>query len=121
MATEDVNETMLKVSAYKRPASLEEALVALGHDHSVLVGGGTRLRPAPGAEPVVVVDLQDAGLAGVERIDGDHVALGAMATLEDLAESSELPADRPRCRPSRTTEQPAHPLDSGRMRGERGV
>jgi CO/xanthine dehydrogenase FAD-binding subunit len=93
MATEDVNETMLKVSAYKRPASLEEALVALGHDHSVLVGGGTRLRPAPGAEPVVVVDLQDAGLAGVERIDGDHVALGAMATLEDLAESSELPAD----------------------------
>ncbi len=84
---------MLKVSAYKRPASLEEALVALNDSHSVLVGGGTRLKAAEGAEPVVLVDLQDAGLAGVRPIGGDVVALGAATTLEDLAESPELPAD----------------------------
>jgi len=83
---------MLQVSAYKRPASLEEALVALNDSNSVLLGGGTRLKAAKGAEPVVLVDLQDAGLAGVRPIGGDVVALGAATTLEDLAASPELPS-----------------------------
>jgi len=84
---------MLKVSAYKRPASLEQALVALEDSHSVLVGGGTRLIASSCAEPVVVVDLQAAGLAGVRPRGKDVVEVGATATLEDLAESLELPED----------------------------
>jgi CO/xanthine dehydrogenase FAD-binding subunit len=81
---------MVKVSAYKRPASLEEALVALEHRHTVVVGGGTRLRSAPGAEPVVVVDLQAAGLEGVRPTRGGGIVVGATTTLADLATSPDL-------------------------------
>jgi len=82
---------MVKVRAYERPASLEEALVALEQSHAVLVGGGTRLTAATGAEPVLVVDLQAAGLEGVRRSGEGTVVLGATTTLEDLAASPELP------------------------------
>ncbi|HXY43025.1 MAG TPA: FAD binding domain-containing protein [Acidimicrobiales bacterium] len=82
---------MPTVSAYKRPASLEEALVELEDNPSVLVGGGTKLHATTGEEPVVVVDLQAAGLAGVWPHGGDSVVLGATTTLDDLASSPELP------------------------------
>src|SRR5271166_2767485 len=82
---------MLKVSAYKRPADLEEALVALEHQRGVLIGGGTRLSAAPSTEPVVVVDLQAVGLAGVRPSGEGAFVLGATTTLEDVAASAELP------------------------------
>ena len=82
---------MSRVSAYKRPASLEEALAALEDSHSVLVGGGTRLHAMTGPEPVLVVDLQALDLAGVRPSGRDTVELGATTTLEDLATSPELP------------------------------
>jgi len=64
---------MLKVSAYKRPAELEDALVALDHGRSVLVRESTRLSSSTGRDlgsstgrdPTIVVDLQAVGLAGV--------------------------------------------------------
>lgn len=83
---------MLKVTAYERPTSLEAALAALEQSHSVLVGGGTRLSAGTGAEPVVVVDLQAAGLGGVRPSGDDAVLIGAMTTLEDIAMSLALPA-----------------------------
>jgi len=82
---------MLKVSAYKRPANLEEALLELEREHSVVVGGGTRLAAATGMEEVVVVDLQAAGLAGVRSNGEDAAVLGAATTLEEVAASPELP------------------------------
>lgn len=82
---------MVQVSAYKRPANLEEALLALEDRHSVVMGGGTRLGSKIGAEPVLVVDLQAAGLEGVRPSGGGRVEIGAMTTLEDLAASPELP------------------------------
>ena len=80
---------MLKVTAYERPTSLEKALVALEQSHSVLVGGGTRLGATTGVEPVVVIDLQAAGLDGV-RATGDDAVIGATTTLEDIAASLAL-------------------------------
>jgi len=82
---------MVQVNAYKRPASLEEALVALEDRRSVVMGGGTRLRSANGTEPVLVVDLQVAGLGGVRSSGGGRVVIGATTTLEDIAASPELP------------------------------
>ena len=82
---------MLKVSAYERPTSLNEALAALEQGRSVLVGGGTRLCLRVGPDPVVAVDLQAAGLGGVRRQGDDKVLIGATTTLEEIAESLELP------------------------------
>ncbi|MGA2530155.1 MAG: FAD binding domain-containing protein [Acidimicrobiales bacterium] len=82
---------MLKVTAYQRPTSLEEALAALDQNSSVLVGGGTRLGAERGTKPVVVVDLQAAGLGGVRPSEDNSIVIGSTATLEDIAMSPLLP------------------------------
>jgi xanthine dehydrogenase YagS FAD-binding subunit len=77
------------MTAYARPASLEEALELLAGDGAAVLAGGTDLAGqidrgirAPG----LLVDLQAAGLTGIER-DGDGLAIGATTTLAQLAES----------------------------------
>jgi xanthine dehydrogenase YagS FAD-binding subunit len=80
------------VSAYARPASLDEALELLAADGAVALGGGTDLAGQVDRgirEPLTLVDLRDAGLASVER-DGDGVRVGAAVTLAELGASPPL-------------------------------
>lgn len=82
---------MAKVTAYSRPASLEEALALLERPGAVAIGGGTKVNAGPTDEPVAVVDLQALGLDGIARLDAGGLRIGATATLQRLADSAELP------------------------------
>ena len=78
-----------RVSAYARPASLDEALELLAADGAAPLGGGTDLAGQVDRgirAPTTLVDLRDAGLATVEP-DGDGVRIGAAVTLAELAAS----------------------------------
>ena len=55
-----------KVTAYYRPQTVEEALALLEQPDTVPLAGGTGLL-AEGVE-TAVVDLQDLGLAQLERL-----------------------------------------------------
>jgi CO/xanthine dehydrogenase FAD-binding subunit len=77
------------VSAYARPASLDDALALLGEDGAAALGGGTDLAGQVDRgirTPALLVDLRDAGLATIEERDGG-VRIGATATLADVAAS----------------------------------
>ncbi len=77
------------MSAYARPASLDEALELLAADGSAPLGGGTDLAGQVDRgirAPTTLVDLRDAGLATVEP-EGDGVRIGAAVTLAELGES----------------------------------
>jgi len=81
---------MTRIASYARPSSLAEALRLLEDDGALALAGGTtlpRLRLDAAAD---AVDLQDLGLDRIEHT-GDTVRLGAMATLEDLRQSEDLP------------------------------
>lgn len=84
---------MTAVCAYRRPASLEEALAVLesGPD-AVVLGGGTRLNADPAPGPVEVVDLQALQLDRIRTTGKATVRIGAMATLQQIADSPVLPA-----------------------------
>lgn len=85
---------MPRVLAYHRPATIDEALSLLREDASARVlGGGADLvgRLNLGElSDVTVVDLQALGLAGLTA-EGDGVRLGAMTTLQQLADADALP------------------------------
>jgi CO/xanthine dehydrogenase FAD-binding subunit len=83
---------MVQVSSYERPKSLDEALAALEVTGTVPMGGGTRLAALAGSERVGVVDLQAAGLGGIQRRDDGKILIGATTTLDDLANSRDVPA-----------------------------
>ena len=84
---------MTSVCAYRRPASLEEALAILGSDqNAVVLGGGTRLNADPAPGPVEVVDLQALRLDRIRVTGNATVRIGAMATLQQIADSPMLPA-----------------------------
>ncbi len=78
---------------YRRPASIAEAVQALGADSDAkaLAGGQTFIPVLKQRlnRPSVVLDLADLGLGGVRR-DGDRVVIGAMATHRDIAASPEV-------------------------------
>jgi xanthine dehydrogenase YagS FAD-binding subunit len=77
------------VSAYVRPASVDEALELLAQDGAAVLAGGTDLAGQVDRgirSPSLLVDLQDAGLAGIEA-DGEGLRIGATTTLADLAAS----------------------------------
>jgi xanthine dehydrogenase YagS FAD-binding subunit len=77
------------VTAYARPASLDDALKLLATDGAVPMGGGTDLAGQVDRrirEPALLVDLRDTGLGGIEA-DGDGLRIGAAATLAELAAS----------------------------------
>jgi aerobic-type carbon monoxide dehydrogenase small subunit (CoxS/CutS family)/CO/xanthine dehydrogenase FAD-binding subunit len=75
------------IRSYHRPTRLEEALSLAGQG-VVPLAGGTRLF-ATEREVPNVLDLSALGLSRLETIDGD-LRIGAMTTLQDLADSSEV-------------------------------
>jgi xanthine dehydrogenase YagS FAD-binding subunit len=75
------------VTAYSRPTSVDEALVLLMRDGAAVLAGGTDLAGQIDRgirEPSLLVDLQDAGLGGIEA-DGTGIRIGATTTLAELA------------------------------------
>jgi CO/xanthine dehydrogenase FAD-binding subunit len=82
---------MARISHYWRPLSLEEAFTILDRPGAVLISGGVKVDPGPGPEPIEVVDLQALGLGRIDRPGGDALELGAMATLQQMVESDEVP------------------------------
>lgn len=81
---------MARISRYWRPGSISEAL-ELERRGAVVIGGGTEVVPSVGTEPVEVVDLQDLGLDGIERVGRDCLRIGAAASLQELADTSGVP------------------------------
>jgi probable selenate reductase FAD-binding subunit len=80
------------VCAYWRPASLDEALTLLGScQDAVVLGGGTKLNADPAPGPIEVVDLQALRLDRIETLGDATVRIGAMATLQQIADSPALP------------------------------
>jgi len=76
-------------ATYARPASVDEALELLERDGAAVLAGGTDLAGQIDRglrAPALLVDLQDAGLGGIET-DGDGVRIGATVTLAELAAS----------------------------------
>ena len=77
------------MSAYARPASLDDALELLGEDGAAPLAGGTDLAGQVDRgirRPALLVDLRDAGLGTVEERDGG-LRIGATVTLAELAAS----------------------------------
>jgi CO/xanthine dehydrogenase FAD-binding subunit len=77
------------MSAYARPASLEEALELLGRPGAAPLGGGTDVAGQVDRgirSPSLLVDLQATGLDELQS-DGDGLLVGAGVTLADLAAS----------------------------------
>jgi len=75
------------MSAYVRPGSADEALELLSREGAAVLAGGTDLAGQIDRgirSPELLVDLQDAGLGGIEA-DGDGVRIGATATLAEIA------------------------------------
>jgi xanthine dehydrogenase YagS FAD-binding subunit len=80
------------VTAYARPATLDEALTLLAEDGAAPLAGGTDLMGQLDRgirAPRLLVDLQDAGLDTIAARD-DGLELGAAVTLADLAASPAL-------------------------------
>jgi xanthine dehydrogenase YagS FAD-binding subunit len=77
------------VSAYARPASLEEALELLAQPGAAPLGGGTDLAGQVDRgirSPALLVDLQATGLDELAA-DGGALVIGAAVTLAELAAS----------------------------------
>ena len=83
---------MKRISAYSRPESIGEAFACLDGPGAVLIGGGTKLNGRTSSEPMSVVDLQVAGLDGIERLDAGTLRIGATTTLQQLVDSEDVPA-----------------------------
>jgi CO/xanthine dehydrogenase FAD-binding subunit len=79
------------ISGYRRPSSLGEAAGLLEAPDAVVLAGGTWLNSAPTAERLTLVDLQALGLSGVERVGDGRLRIGAMTTLQQVVEASEVP------------------------------
>ncbi len=83
---------MKTISAYHRPASLDEVVSLLGRTDvtTTVIAGGTALNTVDMPENTEIVDIQDAVTGGTERI-GDRVVYGAMTRLVDLISAPETP------------------------------
>jgi CO/xanthine dehydrogenase FAD-binding subunit len=82
---------MSRTIAYHRPFTLEEAVGLLeseGEAPRVLLGGGTIVNT--GAVRQEVIDLQALGLNGIND-EGGSVIIGAMATLQAVADDAAVP------------------------------
>lgn len=84
---------MPKVVGYHRPTSVAEALDLLAQPSAAVLAGGTRVNATPSGSPVVAVDIQSLGLGGLSDLGSGRVRVGAAATLQDLVESTLLPAE----------------------------
>jgi CO/xanthine dehydrogenase FAD-binding subunit len=83
---------MANVSAYLRPATLDDALACLARPGAVVVGGGTVVNTAHTLEPVLVVDLQDLHLDAIVRDGAGGLLIGATATFQRVADDTRVPA-----------------------------
>jgi probable selenate reductase FAD-binding subunit len=83
---------MATVASYHRPAAIDDALALLARPDAVALAGGTKINAAPTPTPVALVDLQALGLGRVEASGGGTVRIGAMATLQEVADARNLPA-----------------------------
>ncbi len=86
---------MAQVAAYHRPDTLEGALDLLrgsGQDGPgrAILAGGTVLNVDREPPAIEVVDLQALGLDGIVA-DGDRLHIGAMVTLDQLADNETTP------------------------------
>ena len=79
------------VTAYHRPASMQEALDLLSSPQRVALGGGTMLNADREPSDLEAVDLQALGLDSITALDGGLVRLGATATLDDIRRCELLP------------------------------
>ena len=78
------------ITSYHRPTDLAAAVELAAAPEAVILGGGTVVGAQRFAAPTTLVDLQDVGLAGVERT-GDRISIGAMTRLTDVAEHADTP------------------------------
>lgn len=77
------------------PATVEEAVAALGQEGAVPIAGGTDLLihvRAGTASPRLLVDLSGLGLNAI-RAEGDTLTVGAMTTVADLLASEPVRRD----------------------------
>lgn len=81
---------MAQVAAYHRPDSLEGALDLLGGPNRAILAGGTVLNADREPPAIEVVDLQALGLDEMS-LDGDRLRIGAMVTLDQLADDQATP------------------------------
>ena len=77
---------------YHAPSSLEEALALLSAnvDDAKVLAGGQSLLPLMKlrlAKPEVIIDIGGLTELNYIREEGDHIAIGALATYTDVAES----------------------------------
>jgi probable selenate reductase FAD-binding subunit len=82
---------MVTVSAYGRPETMAQALELLKRPGAVVLAGGTRLNGGSSPEQVEVVDLQALHLDDIGSESGDGLRIGAMATLQQVADSDQVP------------------------------
>ncbi|MDP2772637.1 MAG: FAD binding domain-containing protein [Nocardioides sp.] len=82
---------MVTASAYWRPTTIIQAFELLERPGALVLAGGTRLNGGSSAEPVEVVDLQALGLDGIRPEPDDVLRIGAMTTLQDVADSDQVP------------------------------
>lgn len=81
---------MVQVTAYHRPNDLDGALDLLADPSRTILAGGTVLNADREPPAVDVVDLQSLGLDGISA-DGDRLRVGAMVTLDRLADHDTTP------------------------------
>lgn len=79
------------VTAYHRPASLDEALDLLSAPKRVALGGGTTLNADRELSGLEAVDLQSLGLDGIAAAEGGWVRIGATVTLDAVRRCELLP------------------------------
>jgi CO/xanthine dehydrogenase FAD-binding subunit len=77
------------ITDYYRPDTLPEALELLKNPDALPLGGGTLLSTLKSAS-VKVVDLQALNLSEIQK-KGNHLEIGATATLQQLLESEYAP------------------------------
>lgn len=85
-------DCMVTATAYWRPSTMAEAFELLEHPHAVVLAGGTRLGGDPSARPVEMVDLQALPLDDIEPDGAGALRVGAMTTLQELADHEGVPA-----------------------------
>lgn len=88
--------TTYQLVGYHRPTTMAHAVGLLVDGHRRVLGGGTTFRHDGGGTPTEVVDLQALGLDEIAD-DGDRVRLGAMATLQGVADDPRVPDLIRRC------------------------
>jgi len=79
------------ITQYHRPSTVGEAVDLLQEPGTTPLGGGTVVAAASGRTSTTVVDLQALDIAGITQ-GGATVHVGAMARLQDLVDSSAVPA-----------------------------